>query len=126
VLHITGGAHNLSVTQATADNVATLGRFVSGRVDVEPAFVNFINGQFGDNTLSSDGIPGFLSTTGHDMHGVGGAGLMGTDLYKPATPGRGYFDPGTESLRNIAAASIGEQNKMVGAHPYHPPISIGR
>jgi len=130
VLHITGGAKGLFMTHASDDHVAPTGIDLSGRADPMPGSVlNFVDhGQFGGNTFSSDGVthsdgtPWLRATTGHDMNGVGGDGFAGTSLFKPATAGQGYFDPGTESLRNIAAAATGQTSYLVGPHPYSPPL----
>jgi len=102
-----------------ADNVAPLGVSASFREDVNAhAFVRGGN-QFGGDQLDAEGIGDNVIVTGHEMIG---ADSSGSGPFKEASAGHGYFDVGTESLKNIAAAATGHPGHLLGPHSFQAPI----
>lgn len=106
-LSVDGGAGRVYVSQSSQDHVADAGRTFSRRPDPRDA-------EFGAKVFSSEGDTArdLEPTDGHDTTG------HGTDtggLFTPhATKGHGYLDPGTESIRNSAAAALGLDGKING------------
>ncbi|WP_246846225.1 alpha/beta hydrolase [Humibacter ginsenosidimutans] len=96
-------------TGASADHLAPFGADVSGRAEPNPGVA--APGApviFGAQSFSSDGdvAKGLLPVEGHNPLGSDGAWWEKVTTAAPP-PGHGYFDPGTQSLRNIAATSTG-------------------
>ena len=104
------GHEQFYASQASRDEVATAGRFGSGRSDPEDS-------SFGAITYSSDGGKAadgtsYASVNGHDTIGSGPA----IPPYSVGT-GHDYFDSGTESLQNIAVVSTGQGTLLSGLKP---------
>jgi predicted alpha/beta hydrolase family esterase len=108
-LHVAtaNGHEQVYTSQATNDDIATIGRLGSGRADPQ-------NGSFGSIIYSSDGAGSYVSVEGHDAIGSGP-----TVTLFSAGAGHGYFDLRTESLRNMAVATTGN-GSLVSVPVPHP------
>jgi hypothetical protein len=121
------GSAAIYTTAAELDWVAPLGSSLGGRAEpnpeaarsvgslggdaINPLFVPMVMG--GAQSFSSKGakLPDgteLEQTQGHSALGVEDPGLG------EAPAGRGYLDPGTESLRNTGYTSIGWAKEVVG------------
>ncbi|MEO7018415.1 MAG: alpha/beta hydrolase, partial [Leifsonia sp.] len=100
-LHVdsVGGKGQVYVSQASSDAIATVGRAGSGRID--PADSGFGAIHYSSNGgVAPDGTV-YVSVNGHDAIGHDGKPIISAGV------GHGYYDPRTESLRNMAAVTTG-------------------
>lgn len=102
-------------TTAADDLLAPIGVDLSGRAQPNPKAAN-VNGMSigGAQSFSSDGGngPGLKRVRGHNPLGEG---TRTTEPLNASPPqGGGYFDPDTQSLRNIAAVTLGVTDKVDG------------
>lgn len=105
-LKVDGGMQHVYASESSQDAIAGTGRAYSGRVDPR-------DDPFGARVFSSEGDAAarLEPTDGHDIFGYGDdRGVF--NLH--ATSGHGYLNSGTESLRNTAAAALGEDGRING------------
>lgn len=109
-------ANHVYTTAATADQLAPFGASVSGRAEPNPDVAypgtHTIGGA---EAFSSDGDGKDLErVNGHNP--LGEKGKTGYSGFLNAVPseGHGYYDPGTQSLKNIAATTTGQPGKVSG------------
>lgn len=113
-----GGQAQIFASHASDDRLAPLGLGVSGRGNPNPNLVySRAPNLEGAMHYSSDGYVDpsgqtFKRTTGHSVIGEHGGVLH--DIGFVASEGHGYWDPGTQSLRNIAASTTGMDHMIVG------------
>lgn len=105
-LKVEGGMEHVYASESSQDAIAGAGRAGSGRVDP-------CDDRYGARVFSSEGDAAqrLEPTDGHDTLGNGDdRGFFNTH----ATSGHGYLNKGTESIRNTAAASLGEDGQING------------
>lgn len=105
-LRVDGGMQHVYASESSQDGIAGSGRAYSGRVDPR-------DHRYGSQVFSSEGDAAHRlePTDGHDAVGYGDdRGAF--NLH--ATSGHGYLNKGTESLRNTAAAALGEGGRING------------
>jgi hypothetical protein len=105
------GTEQVFATQSSMDNIATIGRDGSGRVDPRDS-------SFGAVSYGSDGSGTLVAVHGHDAVGEGN--------YVPilkAGAGHGYFDVHSESLANMAVATTGTGQFVTAPVPHPSPLA---
>lgn len=109
------GRRRIFASHATADALAPVGISVSGRANPNPDMeFRRVPNLAGAIHYSSDGYTHpdgthFTATDGHSVIGEAGGIQRIT-----ASEGRGYWDGGTQSLRNLAASALGRDDQIVG------------
>jgi hypothetical protein len=94
------GMPKIYTTIATADDLAPFGSNVSGRLQPNPQAAWSAAGSIGGAyAFSTEGAGALKATLGHSV---------------VRADGHGYFDRQTQSLRNIAALTLGETGRVSG------------
>ncbi len=128
-LHVKDGAPGqkaIFASHAAADKLAPIGLVLGGRANpniaLEYAHAQNLEGgyyYYSDGVTTADGQY-FAPTDGHSVIGEETAGFwdFGAKLKQgagfEASDGQGYWDIGTQSLRNLAASSLGLKEEIVG------------
>ncbi|MEO7018409.1 MAG: alpha/beta hydrolase, partial [Leifsonia sp.] len=110
-----GDEQAVYTTNATKDGLAPLGAQVSRREQPNPQFAGPDSARlYGAQSFSSDGdhAEGLEDVRGHNPIG-NSSQPPGLGNANPSS-GHGYYDSKTQSLRNIAAATIGEPDQIDG------------
>lgn len=120
------GQKAIFASHAAADKLAPIGLVLGGRANpniaLEYAHAQNLEGgyyYYSDGVTTADGQY-FAPTDGHSVIGEDAAGFwdFGAKLKQgagfEASDGQGYWDSGTQSLRNLAASSLGLKEEIVG------------
>ncbi|MDW4572126.1 alpha/beta hydrolase [Microbacterium sp. M3] len=130
-LHVENGSASrgslpaIFTTAATRDDLAPFGASISQRAEPNPDVA--YDGEWvitGAQSFSSEGNAeaGLHPVDGHNPLGERGQTEPTGFLSAAPSEGRGYFDPGTQSLHNVAAASTGRISQIVdGLTPVETP-----
>ncbi|MGO1734704.1 MAG: alpha/beta hydrolase [Leucobacter sp.] len=125
-LNVAGSEHGVPAiyaSHASDDGLAPVGVTFSGRANPNPNLnYELVSNYGGALHYSSDGYTApngdvFKRTDGHSALGAeddGFAHLVKHGVGFEASLGHGYWDEATQSLRNMAATSIGRPDKVVG------------
>lgn len=119
------GVANIYANHATADHLAPLGLYYGGRGNPNPNLryagrVNYLGAKhYGSDGYRAPEGPVFAATDGHSVIGEKIDGLANhhgvlNDVGFEASEGHGYWDRNTQSLRNLAATSLGMEEQIVG------------
>ncbi|AGW40685.1 hypothetical protein O159_04890 [Leifsonia xyli subsp. cynodontis DSM 46306] len=110
-------ADRVFTTSATADQLAPFGAELAGRAVPNPEVAHPTSPAIGGSTrFSSDGDGGaLLRVDGHNPLGEARPVPLGRVFNTVPSAGHGYFDPRTQSLKNIAAISTGNLDEVSGA-----------
>lgn len=109
-------ANHVYTTAATADQLAPFGASVSGRAEPNPGVAHPVTHSIGGaEAFSSDGDGKHLKRVdGHNPLGKEGAASNSGFLNTVPSEGHGYYDSGTQSLKNIAATTTGQPDRVSG------------
>lgn len=107
---------HIYTTAAAPDRLAPFGSFVSSRAEPNPSVADHRGDSIGGaESFSSDGDGSDLEPVdGHNAIGETGKTTHSGFLNALPSEGHGYFDPRTQSLRNIAATTTGQPDKVSG------------
>lgn len=109
-------------TNAALDGLAPFGAQASGRLQPNPGFVTpGQEGVFGMQSFGSDGNPaaGLTDVRGHNPIGKGRQAEGAGNASPPV--GHGYLDERTQSIYNVAAASVGLPERIDGGTTWTTP-----
>lgn len=105
------GHPRVFTTMAPGDGLAPIGARLAGRLQPNPrAVLPGGTGIAGAHVFDSGGRGRLLATDGHSVIGEGTRDPLGTH----ASAGRGYLDAQTQSLRAVAAISLGVTEQVPG------------
>ncbi|SEH67382.1 Alpha/beta hydrolase [Leifsonia sp. CL147] len=108
-------ADHVYTTAASEDLLAPFGAALSGRAEPNPGVARPLDPSIGGATsFSSDGDGDLLRVDGHNP--LGEKGHTTHSGFQNAAPSEdhGYFDPRTQSLKNIAATTTGRLDQLSG------------